>query len=85
MRVRDYAALAALAAAAACGSSTTQPMNNNGAPCPGSAQKTVVSLAEGGVQAVTVPANLDCVSLQPRTAPRDLFWWSRRMPTRNPT
>ncbi|HEY7893299.1 MAG TPA: hypothetical protein VIC24_00215 [Gemmatimonadaceae bacterium] len=63
MRVRDYAALAALAAAAACGSSTTQPMNNNGAPCPGSAQKTVVSLAEGGVQAVTVPANLDCVSL----------------------
>lgn len=62
MRVRDYATLAALAGAAACGSST-QPMTNNGAPCPGSAQKTIVSLAVGGVEAVTVPANLDCVSL----------------------
>lgn len=62
MRVRDYAAFAALAAAAACGSSTTQPMNNNNAPCPASSHKTIVTLAVGGVEAVTVPANLDCVS-----------------------
>ena len=62
MRVRDYAALAALAAAAACGSSTTQPHNGN-APCPGGSQKTNASLAVGGVQAVTTPAALDCVSL----------------------
>lgn len=62
MRVRDYAATAALAAATACGSSTTQPHNGN-APCPGGSQKTIASLAVGGVQAVTTPAALDCVSL----------------------
>lgn len=62
MRVRDLAATAALAAATACGSSTTQPHNGN-APCPGGSQKTIASLAVGGVQAVTTPAALDCVSL----------------------
>lgn len=61
MRVRDYAAFAALAAAAACGS-TTGP-SNSGSPCPGSASKTIVSLPVGGVQAVTTPENLNCVSL----------------------
>ncbi len=62
MRVRDLAATAALAAATACGSSTTQPHSGN-APCPGGSQKTIASLAVGGVQAVTTPAALDCVSL----------------------
>jgi len=62
MRVRDYAAISALAAATACGSSTTQPHNGN-APCPGGSQKTIATLAVGGVQAVTTPAALDCVSL----------------------
>src|SRR5579872_3571151 len=62
MRVRDYAAITALAAATACGSSTTQPHNGN-APCPGGSQKTIATLAVGGVQAVTTPAALDCVSL----------------------
>lgn len=62
MRVRDYAVMSALAAATACGSSTTQPHNGD-APCPGGSQKTIASLAVGGVQAVTTPAALDCVSL----------------------
>ena len=63
MRLRDYAALAALAVAAACGSST-QPIQHNGnGPCPSGANQTTVSLAVGGVRALTTPANLDCVSL----------------------
>ena len=62
MRVRDYAAIAALAAAAGCGSSTTQP-NQGTAPCPSGSVKTVVTLAVGGVDAVTTPSALDCVSL----------------------
>src|SRR6185437_9088342 len=63
MRLRDYAALAALAVVAACGSST-QPIQHNGnGPCPSGANQTTVSLAVGGVRALTTPANLDCVSL----------------------
>jgi len=62
MRVTNYAAIAALAAATACGSSTTQPKQDTG-PCPSGSVKTVVTLAVGGVQAVTTPTALDCVSL----------------------
>ncbi|MGH7649746.1 MAG: hypothetical protein ACREND_16655 [Gemmatimonadaceae bacterium] len=61
MRVREYAALAALTGAAACGSSTAP--QKGGDVCPSGASQTIVSLAQGGVQAVTTPANLDCVSL----------------------